>query len=249
MAAQNIRYAEMFFSPSTFTGRGLGIQELTCAIRQGLSRVPEIRIALIADLVRDYGPENEMDTLQTLAEVQDQGVIGIGIGGSEHQFPPLLFRSLFDEARRLGFHTTAHAGEAAGPDSVWSAIRDLRVERIGHATRAIEDPDLVDYLAEHEIPVELCPMSNVRTGGVDSISHHPVRSYFNRGLLISINTDDPAMFGTALDEEYRLLEQECGFSRSEICEVIYRSVQSSWLSPEQKFAMITEFTKDSAWVG
>ncbi|MBN1880046.1 adenosine deaminase [bacterium] len=248
MAEQTIRYAEMFFSPSTFTGRGLGIQDLTCAIRRGLSRVPEIQIALIADLVRDYGPENEMDTLKVLAEVRDQGVIGIGIGGSEHQFPPALFRSLFEQARRLGFHTTAHAGEAAGPDSIWSAIKDLRVDRIGHGTRAIEDPELVDYLAKHQIPLELCPMSNVRTGVVDSIRRHPVRSYFDRGLLISINTDDPAMFGTALDQEYRLLEQECGFSGNEICEVIRRSVQSSWLPTEQKTSLMDKFEANPEWV-
>ena len=116
MAGQNIRYAEMFFSPSLFVRHGLEVQEITHAVRTGLSRVPEIEIALIADLVRDYGPESELTTLEKLSEVKEDGVIGIGIGGSEHEFPPEPFGSLYEEARRVGFYTTAHAGEAAGAD-------------------------------------------------------------------------------------------------------------------------------------
>ena len=114
MANQNIRYAEMFFSPSLFVRHGLEVQELTHAVRIGLSRAPEIEVSLIADLVRDYGPESEMTTLKRLNEVKGDGVIGIGIGGSEHKFPPEPFKSLFEEARLMDFHVNAHAGETTG---------------------------------------------------------------------------------------------------------------------------------------
>ena len=218
------------------------------AIKVGLSRVPKINIALITDLVRDYGPENEFRTLKDLNAVKDQGVVGIGIGGSEHKFPPEPFQALYEEARRMGFRTTAHAGEAAGSDSIWGAINHLRVDRIGHGTRAKDDPKLIDYLAEHQIPVELCPMSNIRTGIVDFISDRPIREYFRRGLTISVNTDDPKMFETSLDEEYRLLELECGFTKEEICKIILLGVQSSWLSKEGKKSLAESFMAEPSWI-
>ena len=249
MANQNIRYAEMFFSPSLFVRDGLEVQELTHAVRIGLSRVPEIETSLIADLVRDYGPESEMMTLKRLNEVKDDGVIGIGLGGSEHEFPPEPFKSLYEEARQMDFHVSAHAGEASGPESIWGAIRHLHVDRIGHGTRAHEDPELLDYLREHRIPLELCPMSNVCTGVVSAMAEHPIREYFERGLIISVNTDDPMMFGTTLDKEYELLVQECGFTRQEICRLILLGVESSWLSEDRKKLLATSFEKEPSWIG
>jgi adenosine deaminase len=249
MANQNIRYAEMFFSPSLFVRHGLEVQELTHAVRIGLSRVPEIEISLIADLVRDHGPESEMTTLKKLNEVKSDGIIGIGLGGSEHEFPPEPFKSLYEEARLMNFHVTAHAGEASGPESIWGAIRHLHVDRIGHGTRAHEDPELLDYLQEHRIPLDLCPVSNVCTGVVSAIAEHPIREYFERGLIISVNTDDPMMFGDSLDKEYELLVQECGFTRQEICRLILLGVESSWLSEDRKKLLATSFEKKSSWVG
>jgi adenosine deaminase len=249
MATQNIRYAEMFFSPSLFVKHGLEVQELTHAIRIGLSRVPQIEVALIADLVRDYGPDSELTTLKKLTETIEDGVIGIGIGGSEHEFPPGPFQSLFEEARSIGFCTTAHAGEAVGPESIWGAIRHLHIDRIGHGTRAHEDPELMDYLQEHRIPLELCPVSNVRTGVVSAIAEHPIRDYFERGLIVSVNTDDPKMFGTALAKEYELLEQECGFAKEEICRLILSGIESSWLSEDRKELLATSFEAEPSWKG
>lgn len=248
MANQNIRYAEMFFSPSLFIRHGLEVQELTHAVRIGLSRVPEIEISLIADLVRDYGPESEMTTLKRLNEVKGDGVIGIGLGGSEHEFPPEPFECLYEEARLMDFHITAHAGEAAGPESMWSAIRHLQVDRIGHGTRAREDPELLDYLRKHGTPLELCPVSNVCTGVVSTLAEHPIREYFERGLAISVNTDDPMMFGTSLDKEYELLVKECGFKRQEICQLIILAVKSSWLSKSRKKSLVTSFAKEPSWI-
>lgn len=248
MADQNIRYAEMFFSPSLFTRQELEVQELTHAVRLGLTRIQDIEISLIADLVRDYGPESELITLKKLNEVKGKGVIGIGIGGSEHAFPPEPFKDLYAEARRLGFHVNAHAGEAAGPESIWPALKHLEVERIGHGTRAQEDPVLLDYLQEHRIPLELCPMSNVRTGVVGTLAEHPIREYYERGILLSVNTDDPKMFGTSLNREYELLEQECGFTKKELCRLIQLGIESSWLPAERKKLLRESLELDPAWI-
>ncbi|UCE40112.1 MAG: adenosine deaminase [Candidatus Aminicenantes bacterium] len=249
MAKQNIRYVEMLFSPSLFVRHGLEVQELIHAVRIGLSRVSEIEISLIADLVRDYGPESEMATLKKLNEVKSEGIIGIGLGGSEHEFPPEPFKSLCEEARLMDFHINAHAGEAAGAESIWGAIKHLHVERIGHGTRAHEDPELLDYLRKHRIPLELCPMSNVCTGVVSTITEHPIREYFDCGLIISVNTDDPMMFGNTLDKEYELLVQEYGFTRQEICRLLLLSIESSWLSEGRKKLLVASFEKESSWVG
>lgn len=249
LARQNIRYVEAFFSPSDFARHNLEPQRLTEAIRAGLDRVPAVQVALIADLVRDRGPENAAITLAQLREVQHLGLIGIGIGGSEDLFPPEVFAPVYAEARRLGFRTTAHAGEAAGAASIWGAIRELHAERIGHATRAEEDARLVDYIVEHRIPLELCPLSNVRTGVVRSIGEHPARRYFERGLLVSINTDDPRMFGNSLAEEYRLLQEQLGFSRDDIRALILNGIESAWLDQKSKRQLIDTFTRDPAWLG
>lgn len=249
MANQNIRYAEMFFSPSLFIRHGLKVQEITRAVRMGLSRVPMIEVALIADLVRDYGPESELEALKRLNEVKDEGVVGIGIGGSEHEFPPKPFGPLFLEARRMGFRVNAHAGESMGPESIWEAIEHLRAERIGHGASAHRDPVLLDYLAEHKIPVELCPMSNVRTGVVHSVAEHPIRKYYERGIIVSVNTDDPKMFGTSLDKEYELLVRECGFTREEICRLILLGIESSWLSQDRKNSLAQSFAEEPSWPG
>ncbi len=249
LASQNIRYAEMFFSPSLFIRHGLEVQEITRAVRMGLSRVPEIEISLIADLVRDYGPESEMATLHRLNEVKGEGIIGVGIGGSEHEFPPEPFGALFDKARLMGFRVNAHAGESMGPESIWGAIRHLHAERIGHGTSAHRDPGLLDYLADHRIPLELCPGSNVCTGIVRSVKEHPIRQYFEHGLIISVNTDDPKMFGTSLDREYESLVRECGFTKHEICRLILLGIESSWLPEDRKKSLAASFANDPSWMG
>lgn len=244
---QNIRYAEVYYSPLDFARYGLRTQELTAVIRQGFSRVANIEIALVVDLGRDNGPDRAAVTLAAVNEVRALGVVGIGMGGSEQLYPPEPFQPVYAEARRLGFHTSAHAGEVAGAASIWGAVRQLQVERIGHGTRAEEDDRLLDYLAETQIPLEVCPLSNVRTGVVAHIEDHPVRRYFERGLFITINTDDPTMFGNSLAEEYRLLENRCGFSREELRTLILQGIQAAWLSAEKKQKLVEAFVHTPVW--
>ncbi|MFC1996101.1 adenosine deaminase [Chloroflexota bacterium] len=247
LAAQNICYAEVFYSPPDFARHGLKTQELTQAIRTGLDRVNEIQIVLVADLVRDFSPENGAITLDEVAEVKDLGVIGIGIGGSEQDFPPEPYQEVYERARAYGFYTSAHAGEAAGPKSVWGAIRALKVDRIGHGTRAADDETLLDFLAEMQIPIEMCPISNVRTGVVEAIEEHPIREYFQRGLVVTVNTDDPKMFGNSLAGEYQLLVERLGFSQDDIRRLILQSANVSWLLSDQKEKLIKRIETDPGW--
>jgi adenosine deaminase len=242
---QNILYAEAHYSPSDFFEQGLDIREITRAVRSGLDRVKGIEVALIADLIRDLGPESAARTLQAVKEVSGYGVVGVGLGGSEQSFPPELFTGVYADARRLGFHTTAHAGEAAGAASIWGAVRKLGVERIGHGTRAEEDGALMDYLAEKQVPIEMCPLSNVRTGVVARIEEHPIRRYFDRGLQVTISTDDPKMFDNSIAEEYLTLETVFGFTPAEIRSVMANSVKASWMDPAKKERLLYAFRDPS----
>ncbi len=249
LARQNVLYVEAFFSPSDFARHGLKTQELAEAIRTGLSRVKTVQVALVADLVRDSGPSRAAVTLSEVSEIRSEGVIGIGIGGSEQRFPPELFEEVFARARQMGFHTSAHAGEAAGAESVRQAVHALKVDRIGHGTRAGEDDSLLDLLAERHIPLEMCPISNLRTGVIAALAQHPIRRYFDRGLLVTVNTDDPSMFGNSLAQEYRCLEAVLGFTRDEIRTLILQGIEAAWLPEDSKRRLSESFRRDPAWMG
>ncbi len=249
LAAQNIRYAEAHFAPSGFAEYGLEVPRLAEAIRAGLEKVPEIEITLIADLIRNSSLERAARTLAEVNEVREAGIIGIGIGGPEQGYPPERFTVLYEEARRLGFHTTAHAGEAAGAESIWGALRSLQVERIGHGTRAFEDTALLDYLRTAHIPLEMCPLSNVCTAVVPSLKAHPIRRYYEMGLLVTVNTDDPMMFNNSLAQEYRLLVEQLGFQPDDVRNLILNGVRASWLPVVRKETMLADFQADPAWPG
>ena len=226
---QRVVYAEAFFSPSDFRGTGLGADEIAVALRQGLDRVPGTRVALIADMVRGRSNEAMQTTLDQVTDVRDDaGVIGIGLGGNEGRFPASLHADIWAEAAKRGFQTTAHAGEAGGPGSVTDAIERLNVTRVGHGVQAVDDPAVLAYVAEHQIALEVCPWSNVRTKVVDSIADHPIRRLFDAGALVTLNSDDPAFFDTSLSAEYATLHEQFGFSESEILTVAKNAVTASW---------------------
>ncbi len=235
LASQGIVYVEAFFSPGDFAGHGLRPQRLAEAIRKGLDEhAGSITVNLVADLVRDFGPERGLAWLRELAEVRQLGIVGIGIGGSEHACPPEPYAAVYEEARSLGFRTSAHAGEAAGPESVWGAVRVLRVDRIGHGTRAVEDPSLVAWLAEHRVPIEMCPISNVRTGVVPGLAVHPIRAFFDAGLPVTVNSDDPKMFNTSLEDEYEGLAAHLGFTWGEAQALNRNALAAAWCDDHER---------------
>ena len=249
LATQNIRYAEVHFAPSGFAEYGLEVSRLAEAIRAGLAKVPEIEIRLIAALISNSILARAAFTMAEVNEVHAAGIIGMGIGGPEQGYPPEPFVALYEEVRRLGFHTTAHASEAAGTESIWGALRSLKLERIGHGTRAFEDPLLLDYLNEARTPLEVCPLSYVCTAVVSSLEAHPIRRYYEMGLLVTVNTDDPMMFNNSLAQEYRLLVERLGFSPDVVRNLILNGVRASWLPDERKGAMVADFQTGSVWLG
>ncbi|MBI5511466.1 MAG: adenosine deaminase [Deltaproteobacteria bacterium] len=247
LARQNIRYAEASFSPADFARFKLEPARLAEAIRAGLKRVSGVDVRLIVDLVRDSTPDDAMATLQQAYDARELDIVGVGLGGSEQSCPAAPFAPVFTEARRMGFHTTAHAGEAAGADSIWSALNDLKVERIGHGTRAIDDEALLRTLEERKIPLEVCPTSNLRTALVPSIEEHPLRQFIARGLTVTINTDDPSMFGCTLAGELAMLETRLGLSRQQTRALILSGIAASFMTDKEKHHRVLEFTTDPAW--
>ena len=243
LVKQNIKYAEIFISPSEFRNT-LEIQKIIEAISKSIIGNTEIRVNLIVDLVRNLGPQNAMKTLYEINEVKNLGIIGIGLGGQEMEYPPELFTDVYEMARKFGFKTTAHAGEAAGPESIWGAILKLKVDRIGHGTKAVKDPELLNYLADNQIPVELCPLSNLRTKVIGSIKEHPVKTFIDMGIPVSINTDDPKMFGNSLDEEYQILKDCFNFSDRDIYNIIINSIRTTWLEENEKETLIYKFREE-----
>jgi adenosine deaminase len=248
LVRERIVYAEAFYSPTDLPLSRISAQEVSLALRRGLSSVPEVEVGLITDLVRDQGPERATRTLEEVAEVVTAaGVIGIGIGGSEQLFPPEPFAPVFERARALGLRTTAHAGEVVGPPSIWGAVRALRVDRIDHGIRAVEDPELMAELAARRIPLTCCPGSNVFTGAVPSLDRHPIRRLFAAGLLVSVNTDDPAMFGSSMAGEYFALARELGFSAADVRTLVLNAIESCWLPMERRAALRARVVGDAAW--
>ena len=246
-AAQNIIYVEAHYSPTDFRGLGLSISDITQAIRTGLDRCSETTVLLICDVVRDSPIERAMQTVHEVATLRHLGVVGIGLGGSEQSHPPEPFAPVFALARSYGLHTTVHAGEAAGPASIWGALRALEPERIGHAGRASEDAALIEYYVEQKIALECCPLSNVRTNIYPSVAAHPVGMFIARGMRVTINTDDPKMFHNTLADEYAALVAAYGLSKADICHTIDTAVDVSWLSQAERADLRARLHANPHW--
>ncbi len=174
-----------------------------------------VEVRWVLDAIRQLGAEHAMQVAKLAAERAGRGVAAFGIGGDEARGPVEWFGEVFEFAREAGLHLTVHAGETVGPESVWGAVR-LGAERIGHGIRAVEDPALLAYLREKDIPLEICISSNVATGAVRSLEEHPVRRIYEAGVPIVLGSDDPAMFHTTLEREYELAARAFGFTDDEL---------------------------------
>ena len=233
LKTNNIIYAEVFFAPSKFIQNGLDFEEMIEAI---VSRVRDIKtndgieIKVLVDVSRSFGPENAMNNLNRVLALKGYPeVIGIGLGGAELMGPAKDYGEVFKVAREAGLRTVAHSGEDDGPWAIWDAVKILKAERIGHGTSAIQDPELVKYLKEHRIPIEICVTSNVFTGKyVRKEQNHPVRYYYDQGLPLTINTDDPEIFNVNLTYEYFKLYRFLDFSIDEIIDLIKQGVMTSF---------------------
>jgi adenosine deaminase len=242
LAAQNVRYAELHFSPPDFLHHGMTISSIAKAVRAGLAVVGEPEVSLIIDLCRQYGPEKGRTWLAEVVEVaRETGIVGIGLGGPEHLSPAGPYAEVFRAAKNYGLHTVAHAGEAAGPESIWAALNALGAERIGHGTRAVMDPELMVHLRETGVPVEVCPKSNVCTGVIDRVENHPVRQLFDFGIRITLSSDDPTFFETDIVSEYQLLRDRLQFTDSDLARIARHGFEVAFLSSERRAAFLRDF--------
>ena len=233
LVRDNVRHAEVMCSVGIFARRGLPPSEILDAIGAAAAASESgggPRLRFLLDGVRQWGP-GALEELVEIAAAAARGgrVIGVGMGGDESAWPAADFAAAYREARRLGLRTTAHAGEFDGPRSVWEAIEVLEVERIGHGVRALEDAVLVRTLARHRLALECCPTSNIRTRVVASWETHPIAALHRGGVLVTVNSDDPALFGTSLGEEWRALGERIGLARDEVLAIGRNTIAAAFL--------------------
>jgi aminodeoxyfutalosine deaminase len=231
LKAQNVVHAEVYVSVGVIFWRGQQFDAIFEGLERGRQRGERdfgLKLFWIFDAVRHFGVEAAATVFEKAAELRERNVIGIGIGGDETRGPAAWFKDLYAKAVDQGLRLTAHAGESSGPESIWSALRDLKAERIGHGLTAIQDPALMDYLAEHQVPVEICLSSNLRTGCCLSVAEHPLPKYIERGLLVTLNTDDPEMFETTLNGEYELVRNAYGLSNEQLRKLAANSLKAAF---------------------
>ncbi len=240
---ENILHAEIYVSVGVCLWRNQDFPAIFEGLERGRQRGERdfgISVLWIFDAVRHFGAEAAQKVFELAVRYRDRNVIAVGIGGDEQKAKPELFRDSYAYAADNGLHLTAHAGETAGPESIWGAI-NLRAERLGHGLTAAQDPDLVEELAQRQVPIEICITSNLRTGCCKTVSEHPVKQYFDHGLMITLNTDDPAMFGTTLSHEYQLAQQAFGFTDEHLRELARNSFEASFLPAEKKLEFLNLF--------
>lgn len=247
-AADGVRHAEIFFDPQTHTGRGVGFELFMRGFRDAISDGRR-RLGISADLIlcflRHLSGEVALATIEE-AEPFLEGVIGVGIDSSEQGRPPELFEKAYARARELGLRAVAHAGEEGPPEYVRAALDVLGAERIDHGVRSLEDPDLVARLSREQIPLTVCPLSNVALRVVDHLRDHPLPAMIDAGLLVSINSDDPAYFGGYIGDNYRGVQKELGLDDEVMAGLARNSITASFLDDGRKRALLDELETVSA---
>lgn len=262
MAKQNIRYREATFTPYThvdYQDKGLTIEEVLDGLEEGRQQAKAafgVEIRWVFDIYRNlsfminqdgsYHPEPAEKTLAYAIAGMDRGVVGYGIGGNEVGAPSSAFKESFEKAKRAGLICVPHAGETMGPESVWGAVLDLQADRIGHGVRAVEDPELLDYLKEHHITLEVNPTSNLRLHIYPEIESHPFKTLDDYGIPVTINSDDPPLFNTTLSKEYHLLADAFLYSREDLARFARNAFLAAGVEPEVKEKLLADFDRASA---
>ncbi|TDD17215.1 adenosine deaminase [Kribbella turkmenica] len=243
MAGQNLRYAELTVTPYTTVTRGIAAEAFCEAIEDArVAAEKELGVTLrwIFDIAGEAGLPAAEETLRIATKIRPEGLVGFGLGGPEIGVPRPQFRPHFEAAVAAGLRSVPHAGETTGPETIWDAIRVLKAERIGHGTSAIQDPALVDYLGEHRIPLEVSPTSNIATRAVASYDVHPLRAMAEAGLVVTVNSDDPPMFGTDLTNEYAVAARLLDLDEAGVADLARTAVRVSFAEDSVKNALLTE---------
>ena len=238
---QNVRHAEIFFDPQTHTQRGIPFE----IFMRGLMRAKEdaqhqlgIRSALIMCFLRHLSPEDAIKTLEQARPFREM-ILGVGLDSSEVGRPPSLFKDVFIRAQDEGYRSVAHAGEEGPPEYVWEAINLLDVKRIDHGVRSLEDPTLIDYLVEHQIPLTVCPLSNIKLCVFDDISQHNLKKLLDLGVRVTINSDDPAYFGGYMNENFSATQEGLHLSKEDLFQISTNTINAAFLDEPFKVKLKT----------
>src|SRR6185369_55512 len=236
LKTQNALHAEVFVSVGVSLWRKQDFPAIFEGLERGRARGEQdfgVSLLWIFDAVRQFGAEPAQAVAELAARYRIRNVVGFGIGGDERQGAPELFRDVYAYAAGQGLHLTAHAGETVGPESIWGAL-NLKAERIGHGLTSAQDAEMIEELAERQVPIEICVTSNLRTACCANAADHPVKQYFDQGLMITLNTDDPAMFATTLNGEFQLAQDTYGFTNEQLRELARNSFEAAFLPAEKK---------------
>jgi aminodeoxyfutalosine deaminase len=240
LRTENVLHAEVYVSVGVCLWQNKDFEAMFEGMERGRIRGERefgVSLLWIFDATRHFGPERAREVAEFAVRYRDHHVAGFGIGGDERRAAPDLFRDSFDYAREHGLRLLAHAGETVGPESIWGAL-NLGAERIGHALTAWYDRDLVAELAERQVPLEICLTSNLKTGCCADLDQHPLKMYFDAGLMLTLNSDDPGLFQTTLAREYQLAQDRFGFTEEQARELARNSFEASFLPPEQKIRFL-----------
>ena len=237
LAAQQVRYAEMTLTPYTSVQAGVPIEAFVEAVedaRVAAERDHGIRLRWIYDVPGEFGVPAAEATLDYALRHAPSTLVGFGLGGPEVGVDRPQFKPVFDAARAAGLHSVPHAGETTGPQTVWDALLELGAERIGHGTSAMQDPALVAHLVEHQVPLEVCPTSNIATRAVETLAEHPIRAMYDAGVRVTVNSDDPPMFGTTLNREYEIAADLLDLDETGVAGLARSAVDASFLDDAGK---------------
>ena len=247
LKSNNIVYSELFFSPSLFLNNGWQFDDIMNVFVKKINKISKkdkIKIKILVDVSRSFGKENAMRNFEYLRKYNDKTIVGIGLGGYELNGPAKEFVDVFKNAKKSNYHRVAHAGEDDGPESVWDSLKLLDAERIGHGIASIQDNELIAYLVEKQIPLEVCPTSNVFTKRfVQRIEDHPIYEFYKRGVLVTLNTDDPTFFGINLIDEYWNIYSKSDLNLTDIKNIIINGFKASFLKEKQKKKYIKKVNK------
>jgi adenine deaminase len=242
VSEQNVRHTEIFFDPQAHTDRGVPFETVISGIHHALLDAEKqlgISSELIMCFLRHLSAEKAMETFRTALPFGDR-IVAVGLDSSEVGHPPRDFKAVFDEAREHGFLTVAHAGEEGPPEYIWQALDDLKVSRIDHGVRCVEDPKLVERLREEQVPLTVCPLSNVKLRVFDSIQDHDLKRMLDLGLRVTVNSDDPAYFGGYVDENFNATREGLQLSREDVYQLSKNSFMASFLDAERKQRLLDE---------
>ncbi|RJP76961.1 MAG: adenosine deaminase [Candidatus Zixiibacteriota bacterium] len=246
-AAEKVLYLEVRFSPILHTRKGMRLTHVMNAVLEGMGKAErelDIKTGVIVCGIRNIPPDVSLRLAELTVAYRHQGVVGFDLAGMEDQYPAREHTEAFYLIRKNNINCTVHAGEAYGPDSIKQALHNLNTHRIGHGVRLKEDGDLLNYVNDHRIPLELCLTSNVHTGAVKSLESHPLRFYYDYGLRVTLNTDNRLFSNTTVTQEYLTACRTFGLSEQDLKNIIIMGFKSSFMSYKDKVAFLDRVLKD-----